>query len=99
MANKGVVRQRKDGQGCSVCRAAEQNVGKRRCCHVLSDAEINIRKEKGTKFIDISGQVDKKDTVISIKATETNIKSYISSLSNGLSKKDKKSILDALKDV
>jgi hypothetical protein len=95
----GVIRNRKDGCGCSVCRAKEENVGKRRCCHVLDHAEIKVRHEKGANFIDISGQVDDNDTSFSIKATENNIKTYITSLSNGLSKKDKKNILDALKEM
>ena len=97
----GVIRPRKDGNGCSICRAQEKNVGKRRCCHVLSNAQFIVRQEKGsgTKFIDISGDVEDQKTSFSIKATEESIKSYISSLSNGLSKKEKENVLHALRDM
>ena len=47
--NKGVIRTRKDG-GCSVCRSSEENVGKKRCCHILDDAEMKIRHEREYKF-------------------------------------------------
>ena len=95
----GVIRNKKDGSGCSLCRASEQNVGKRRCCHVLDGAQIVVRKEKHARFIDISGQVDDEETTISIKATENKIKSYITSLSSGLSKKGKEDLLNELREV
>lgn len=98
MAKQGVIRTRKDG-GCSICYASDENVGKKRCCHVLDNASINVRKERGAKFIDISGQVDDEDTTISIKASEKKIKNYISSLSKGLSKKEKSELLDILRDM
>lgn len=98
MAKVGVIRNRKDG-GCSMCYASDQNVGKKRCCHVLDNASIKVRTEKRTKFIDISGQVDDEDTTISIKASEKKIKEYMSSLSKGLSKKEKTEILDILRDM
>ena len=45
MAKVGVIRSRKDG-GCSMCYASDQNVGKKRCCHVLDNASIKVRTEK-----------------------------------------------------
>lgn len=99
MSRSGVIRTRKDG-GCSICYASEDNVGKKRCCHVLDNASINVRKEKGgSKFIDISGQVDDEETTISIKASEKKIKNYISSLSGGLSKKERESLLEELRNM
>lgn len=94
----GTIRRRKDG-GCSICYASDENVGKRRCCHILDDASIQVRSDKGVKFIDISGNIDNDDsnTTISIKASQAKIKSYISSLSEGLTKKEKNSILEALR--
>lgn len=94
----GVIRTRKDG-GCSICYASDENVGKRRCCHILDNATMAVRHEKGTNFIDISGQVDEEDTTVSIKASQDKIKDYISSLSNGLTKKQKTNILNALKEM
>ena len=99
MGRKGVVRPLQGG-GSSVCYSSEENVGKRRCRHILSDATtINVRKEKSTKFIDISGTDGDDETIVSIKTNETNIKKYISSLSGGLSKKERANILEALKDM
>ena len=55
---KGIIRPCKGG-GCSECNASDQNVGKRRCNHVLDNAKmVVVEREKGVKFIDISGQVD-----------------------------------------
>lgn len=95
----GVIRPRKDGNGCSICHASEENVGKRRCCHMLDKAQITVRNENRSKFIDITGQVDDEDTTISIKATEKKIKDYITSLSNGLPKKDRENLLRSLRDM
>lgn len=96
MAKNGMMRTRKDG-GCSICYASEENVGKKRCCHVLDNAALAVRHEKGTNFIDISGTVDKKDTALSIKASEKKIKGFISALSAGLSKKDQDDIMAILR--
>lgn len=93
----GMMRTRKDG-GCSICYASDENVGKKRCCHVLDNAALAVRHEKGMNFIDISGTVDKQDTNFSIKANEEKIKGFISSLSTGLSKKQQDSILSVLRE-
>ena len=98
MARQGVMRTRKDG-GCSICYASEDKVGKRRCCHILDNAEIKVRKSGGTNFINISGQVDGSNTKFNIEASETKIKDYISNLSKGLSKKEKDSILNTLRGM
>ena len=92
-----VMRTRKDG-GCSICYAAEENVGKRRCCHILDNAAIEVRHEKGMNFIDITGKVADKDTELSIKASTTKVKNFISNLSKGLDKKTQQNILSALRD-
>ena len=93
----GMMRTRKDG-GCSICYASDENVGKKRCCHVLDNAALAVRHEKGMNFIDISGTVDKQDANFSIKANEEKIKGFISSLSTGLSKKQQDSILSVLRE-
>ena len=93
----GVIRTRKDG-GCSICRASEENVGKRRCNHVLDNAEIKIRKDGATKFVDISGKINNNNEKFSIKTSEEQIKKYISNLSKGLSKKQKDDILNTLRN-
>lgn len=84
--------------GCSLCNATDENVGKRRCNHILDNASINVRKEKGTNFVDISGQIEGENSAVSIKANETKIKSFITSLSSGLSKKEQDSILSILRE-
>lgn len=88
----------KKGGGCSLCNASDENVGKRRCCHVLDNASIEVRREKGTNFIDISGTVDNEKTEFSMKASQTKIKSFITSLSSGLSKEDQEGILSILRE-
>lgn len=94
-----VMRTRKDG-GCSLCNAQEKNVGKRRCCHILDNAAMEVRREDGINYIDITGKFDNddKDVAISVKASEGKIKTFISSLSNGLSKKEQKDILAILRE-
>ncbi len=95
---QGMMRARKDG-GCSICYASDENVGKKRCCHVLDNAALAVRHEKGgMNYIDISGTVDKKDANFSIKANEEKIKGFISSLSSGLNKKQQESILSVLRE-
>ena len=39
----GILRPRKDG-GCSVCKASDENVGKRRCCHILDTMSVKGRQ-------------------------------------------------------
>ena len=92
-----MMRTRKDG-GCSLCRASDENVGKKRCCHVLDNAAIAVRQEKGINYIDITGKFDKNDAEFSIKANQEKIKSFISSLSTGLNKKDQEGILSVLRE-
>lgn len=92
-----MMRTCKDG-GCSLCNATDANVGKRRCNHVLDNASIKVRKEKGTNFVDISGQINGENQTLIVKANETKIKSFISSLSNGLSKKEQEDVLSALRE-
>lgn len=92
-----MMRTRKDG-GCSLCNASDENVGKRRCCHVLDNASIQVRREKGMNYIDISGKFDENETEFSIKASQDKIKSFISNLSSGLSKKDQEGILSVLRE-
>lgn len=92
----GVLRTRKDG-GTSICYAPEDKIGHRRCCHVMDDAAIKVRKEGSTNFINISGQVNGKDANFDIKASEEKIRTYISDLSSGLSKKEKNNILSVLR--
>lgn len=93
----GIMRTRKDG-GCSICYASNENVGKKRCFHVLDNAALAVRHEKGMNYIDISGTVDKQDANFSIKANEARVKGFISSLSTGLSKKQQEGILSVLRE-
>lgn len=94
----GVLRTRKDG-GTSICHASDKNVGKRRCCHVLDNASISVQKSGSTNFIDISGQIDGKDTSFNIKANSEKIKDYITNLSKGLTDKERDSILSAIESM
>ena len=94
----GVLRARKDGRGCSICHAKPENVGKRKCCHVMSGANMTIKKIDGTNFVNISGKVNGENTDISIEATEKKIKKYITNLSKGLSNKERDKILDTLRN-
>jgi len=96
MRRQGVIRTLADG-GCSVCYASEENVGKRRCRHVLDSAELKVEKEKGSMFVNIDAEIDGKEEKFSIKAEEAKIKDFISNLSNGLSKKQKEKILEDLR--
>lgn len=94
----GIIRPLKGG-GCSECKSSDQNVGKRRCHHVLDNAKmVVVQREKGVKFIDISGQVDGKESSFTIKAADNDIKNYISNLSSGLSKKERADILAVLQN-
>lgn len=92
-----MMRTRKDG-GCSICYASDENVGKRRCCHVLDDASMEVRHERGINYIDLSGKCDEEEIKVSMKANQLKIKKFISSLSEGLSKKEHDDILSALRD-
>ena len=94
----GKIRARKDG-GCSVCNAADSNVGKRRCCHLLDNADIKIRYEQGTNYIDLSGNMDNSSISFSMKASETKIKDFITALSDGLTKEEKEEILSIVRGV
>lgn len=95
----GVLRARKDGTGCSLCRASDENVGKRRCNHILSNVSMTVRKEGSTNFVNIDGKMNNKNTSFSIESSTDEIKSYISSLSAGLKKKEKDAILDTLRNM
>ena len=97
MARVGVLRPRKDGNGMSMCYAAEENVGKRRCCHVMSDASIQVQQVGDTNFINIDGQINKEDVRISIEASTTKLKNYMESLSQGLDTKERKKIIRILR--
>jgi len=97
MTTGGVIRPLKTG-GCSLCRASEQNVGKRRCRHILDGAQFNVVQEQHINFIDISGMLDNKQTNFSISATEKDISTYIKQLSVGLNNNDKQNILNILRD-
>lgn len=92
-----MIRTNRDG-GCSLCNASDENVGKRRCRHILDNASIAVRHEKGINIIDISGDEGGKETTFSMKANETKIKNYITSLSDGLTKEEKAEILSILRD-
>ena len=97
MANQGVVRPLKGG-GCSICRAAPENVGKKRCHHVLENAAMAaVKHHDGVTTIDISGTVDGKDTKFSIKASEKEVHDYVSSLAKGLTTQQRKDVLAALR--
>lgn len=99
MANQGVVRPLKGG-GCSICKASPENVGKRRCKHVLDNAAMSVVKHRdGVTTIDISGQVDGKNAAFSVKASEAEVRGYIQNLSKGLTPKEKQGILSALRGM
>ena len=89
---QAVIRPLIDG-GCSVCIASEENVGKRKCRHVLSEAVMTVEKEGSTRFVDIEGVNESGSEKFSIKATEADIKNYISTLSKALTDEQKQEIL------
>ncbi len=93
-----MMRTNKDGSGCSLCNASDENVGKKRCTHILDNAALEIRKDKSTNFVDISGTMDGEQSTVSIKANETKIKNFITSLSTGLSKEEQEGILSVLRE-
>lgn len=95
---QGVLRARKDG-GSSICYAPENKVGKRRCCHVMSEADIKVNKVGSTSFINISGKVDGADQSFDIQASDTKIRTYIAEMSKALSKTEKDSILSQLRGM
>ena len=72
---QGVLRTRKDG-GTSICYAPEDKIGHRRCCHVMDNAAIKVQKAGSTNFINISGQVNGRNTSFDIEASEDKIKHY-----------------------
>ena len=92
-----IVRTKKGG-GCSLCNASDENVGKRKCCHILDNASIEVKRENGVNFIDVSGTDGNEETTFSIKASETKIRNYIKSLSEGLTKEEKEEILAILRN-
>ena len=83
------LRQRKDG-GISLCSASPENVGKKRCCHILS-GELKIyspsRKEN---FVDIESS---KFTEYSNKE----VRKALSLISNRTNKQEKELILAVLR--
>jgi hypothetical protein len=97
MAQPGKIRQLQGG-GCSLCRASDENVGKRRCRHILDGVTMDVKKVNGMNFVDIKGKMNNEDVKFSAKATEKDVRNYITSLSKGLSKKEKASILDAMRE-
>lgn len=97
--NIGIIRPLKTG-GCSICTASEENVGKKKCQHMLSDAIITVLpKQAGSnlRVINIDAFEDSNATNISIAATTSQIKTYISNLSNSLSDEERNSILEVLR--
>lgn len=86
------MRTNKNG-GCSLCNASDENVGKRRCHHILDNNALEVRKEKGTNFIDISNINN-----ISIEENKNTIRSYIKSISNTLTIKQQEEILSILRE-
>ena len=81
----GVLRARKDGKGCSICHAKPENVGKRKCCHVMSGANMTIKKIDGTNFVNISGKVNGENT-----EDVNNINKYVKNTLSYLLKKYEK---------
>ena len=99
----GTIRPRKDGLGCSLCKAAEENVGKRRCCHMIVNGvpPIKVRTEGGINFVDITGIDNKSNSKVKIhgEMTEANIQKSILNLSDGLPKMNKKQKEAFLEDI
>ena len=101
MAREGKLRPRRDGGGCSLCYASDENVGKRRCCHVLSGPILTVREEKGIKFVDISGKINNEPTTLSIKANKKIIKEFTNTLrelTNNLSDREKALYLETARE-
>lgn len=96
MASKGVIRPLQGG-GCSLCRASEKNVGKKKCKHILNDFAIDVEKHRGMNIVRIDGLVDGAKTSLSGEANEKQIESYLTNLSKGLSPKKHDSILNMMR--
>ena len=94
----GKLRPRIDG-GCSLCKASDENVGKRRCCHMLGGVTMDVVHKKGTNFVNISGTLDNNEKVnVSTEADEAKITEFVMHLSDGLSTSKKNGILKALRE-
>ena len=88
---RGVIRPLIDG-GCSECYASDENVGKRRCRHVLTTSSpIIVEKSEKMNWINLDGKEN------SFSTNEKDIKDYMSNISTTLSKKDQETILSELR--
>lgn len=86
-----VIRPLKTG-GYSVCRASEENIGKRRCQHIGGSnvQSFPVQKTQGLETINVEEVKNKK---------EKDIRSYFNKLTNALSDKDRNLILSELRSV
>ena len=85
----GVIRPLKEG-GCSMCKASDKNVGKKKCRHILGSS-INITEEHGIRFIDIKGedQFTKDPVAFKVQPTEEAIINFFDTCGATLTKKEK----------
>ena len=88
---RGIIRPLIDG-GCSECFASDENVGKRRCRHILQTGNpIIVNKSEKMNWIDIEGKENQTPT------SEKDVKEYFSKISTTLSKKEQEEILSELR--
>lgn len=95
----GTIRPRKDG-GCSLCKASEENVGKRRCCHMLGGTTMSVVHKNGMNYVDISGTLDHKDKIhLTAEVDEQTIHKMLAELTGvaPLPEKEKKNILKSIR--
>lgn len=90
---------RKDGSGVSMCYASEENVGKRRCCHMPGSIPIHIEQEGVTSLIDMEKQfTGNKSTRDFTNVTSDDIKNYVKSIADQLKKQEKADIVEILRN-
>ena len=93
---QGKIRQLRGG-GCSFCTASEENVGKRRCRHIPDGGSLNVKKVNGLNFVDISSAINS-DKKFSVSEAKKEQKNYFSSLKTALTKKERTTILETMRE-
>lgn len=87
---KGKLRPLKDGSGYSICYAADENVGKRRCNHTLEGHSYPVQTIGDSNFVEINDE-------ISAKEAEQNVKSKVKEISKRLTVEEKNEIRSFLR--
>lgn len=94
MKKVGVLRPLKTG-GYSLCYAAEENVGKRKCNHIAdTEQEIQVQKEfRGPTVVNIEEAKGK----ISLDEASKKVESFVTGLRKDLTSSERKKVLRFLR--